>query len=90
MMRPMHFFAILGFVAFAAAGVLQDAHARRAATTTNNFCAIVTKLVTVAKQQAAATSFCSSYLHLPAGTITTTTVTSTTGTVTTKTVQSPA
>jgi hypothetical protein len=56
-MRSILFFALLGF---ATAGVPQDGHARRAATT-NSFCAVVTKLVTIAKQQAAATSFCSSY-----------------------------
>src|ERR1700759_4619538 len=65
-MRSILFFALLGF---AIAGAPQDA--RRAAAT-NNFCAVVTKLVTIAKQQSAATAFCSSYLNIPKVTATTT------------------
>jgi hypothetical protein len=46
------------------------------ATTVSPFCAVVTKVVTLAKAQSAATAFCSSYLTIkPTSTITTTVAT---------------
>jgi hypothetical protein len=53
--------------------VLLGAAAANPAVGVNAICSTVDKLVTKANQEAAATSFCSSYLHIP---VYTTTVTS--------------